>query len=366
MNLSLVIHSLACGGAERVFSRLASHWAGAGHTVTVFTLAGPEIPPFFPLHERVRVVPLALATPSRSLLSRAANAWKRIRRLRKEFFSAQTDVAVSFMNTTNILAVRAAKGRIPVLVSERSDPARLAMGRLGDLARNRAYARAARVVTPTQWIGDWFPEPVRRKVTVIPNPVSPCPPPEPAPPGAPPPYIAAMGSLRPVKGFSFLLRAFATLHKEFSNWSLLILGEGPQRDELESLAHTLEIRDRVHLPGRVDNPAPHLLQAELFVLPSLSEGFPNSLCEAMACGLPAVASDCRSGPAEIIRDGHDGLLVPPGDETALAQSLAALMRDKTQRETMGRNAAEISQRFNETTILTAWDTLIQEAAAHKR
>lgn len=132
------------------------------------------------------------------------------------------------------------------------------------------------------------------------------------------PSILACGRLTPQKGFPTLIHAFALLRFPEPS-TLTILGEGEQRADLEELAETLGVRDRVYLPGFTGNPYHHMQACDVFVLSSLWEGLPNVLIEAMACGASVVATDCAgNGPREILEDGQWGVLVPPGNPEALA------------------------------------------------
>jgi len=101
----------------------------------------------------------------------------------------------------------------------------------------------------------------------------------------------------------------------------MILGEGEERPKLEALVRELRLEEDVALPGFVDNPYKYMKRAAVFVLSSQWEGFGNVLVEAMACGCPVVATDCPSGPAEILENGKWGRLVPPGDPEALAKAI---------------------------------------------
>ena len=132
--------------------------------------------------------------------------------------------------------------------------------------------------------------------------------------------IIAVGSLKPQKGFEVLLRAFAKVSKSLDA-KLLILGEGQLRASLGNQIVELDLEDRVRLPGFREDPFPFFRQADLFVLSSFWEGLPGVLIEALACGTPVVATDCPSGPAEILDDGAYGMLVPVGDECALAEGM---------------------------------------------
>lgn len=140
-----------------------------------------------------------------------------------------------------------------------------------------------------------------------------------------PPVVLGVGSLTPRKDFPTLLRAFARSSNVESR--LIILGEGPERATLESLAKELGISDRVRLPGFVANPFAYMARANVYVLSSTLEGLPGSLVQALACGCPSVATDCPSGPREILRDGEVGPLVPIGDHEAMATAIDQVLAD---------------------------------------
>lgn len=135
-----------------------------------------------------------------------------------------------------------------------------------------------------------------------------------------PPVILGVGRLQPQKDFPTLLKAFAKVRK-VRDARLVILGEGGERERLEKLAQDLGIRDDLSMPGFTVNPFPYMKGARLFVLSSRFEGMPNVLLQAMAMGAQVVATDCRSGPREILRGGELGGLVPVGDPDALASAL---------------------------------------------
>ncbi len=176
----------------------------------------------------------------------------------------------------------------------------------------------------------------RERFTVIPNPtVAPelprlaATPPDhpwlhPARDGERPPVILGAGRFKHQKDFATLLRAFARLTEQ-RDARLLLLGDGPDRDALEALAAELGLTDRVDFPGFQSNPAAWMAAADLFVLSSRYEGAPNVLVEALACGTPVVATDCPSGPRDILDGGRHGPLVPVGDATAMADAMAATL-----------------------------------------
>ena len=178
--------------------------------------------------------------------------------------------------------------------------------------------------------------------------------------------LIAMGRLVHQKGFDLLLQAFAQIAGRHPQWTLTILGEGPLRSELQSQTEALHLQERVHFTGAVANPFPMLRAADLFVFPSRFEGFGMALAEAMACGLPAVSFDCPEGPAEIIRDGIDGILVPPEDVGALAKALDRLMDDTQERQRLAERAPDVLERFSRDRILLVWQELFDKLLSGDR
>ena len=156
-----------------------------------------------------------------------------------------------------------------------------------------------------------------------------------------------------------MIRAFSDAQSRQEYWRLVILGEGPERSKLEKLAGTLGIRDAVVMPGIVKEPTEWMHKAQFFALPSRYEGFPNALLEAMACGCAVIATDCPSGPAEIIHHNENGLLVPKEDIKALSAGMSRLMEDRELRTCLGQRALEVRSRFAKDTIMAQWDNLIE-------
>jgi glycosyltransferase involved in cell wall biosynthesis len=153
------------------------------------------------------------------------------------------------------------------------------------------------------------------------------------------PVLVAAGRLVRKKGFDVLLDALALVRRERAV-RLQIMGEGEERPALEKRIAQLGLRDCVELAGFVDNPFARFARADLFVLPSLAEGMPNVLVEAMACGCPVVATNCPSGPREILRGGRDGALVTPGDPAALAAAILETLAHPPDRASLRARAAD--------------------------
>jgi glycosyltransferase involved in cell wall biosynthesis len=172
--------------------------------------------------------------------------------------------------------------------------------------------------------------------------------------------MLAIGRLTEQKGFDVLIHAFSELFPRYPDWRLTILGDGPLRPDLERLRDNLGLVGLVEFPGEVKHIHQYLQYVDVFVLSSRYEGFPNSLCEAMACGLAVVATDCQSGPGEIIEDGINGLLAVPNDVHSLASCMDRLMSNEVERKRLGNNASRITERFEPGKILEMWESLVKE------
>lgn len=366
MPITCVISSLGCGGAERVMVDLTRRLAGLGYDITLLTLdAG--IPDHFapdPAVRRRRLPDSAIAScrwfdlPSQR---------RRTATLRETILRERPRLVISFIDTVNISVLMALVGSgIPVIAAEHTDPRCYAIGWRWSWLRRFWYPRAARVVMLTaetlRWAESHWP---RWRARAIPNAVAPM---DPVTPGPRPEFfgahtVVAMGRLGPEKGYDRLLLAFAALAGRFPEWKLVVFGEGAERAALENLIGAQGLAGRVELPGAVADPGRVLPHADLFVLSSRFEGFPMALAEAMACGLPAVAFDCLSGgPADIVRHGVDGLLVPQGDVDALREAMARLMGDADERRRFAARAPEVAARFAPERVVGLWRDLIEEVA----
>ena len=355
--LTLVISSLGAGGAERVLVTLANAWAAKGYAVSIITLDAGETP-FYPLHEKIIRYALDVQGVSRSAIHAAAVNLRRAWRLRLAIRRTLPDAVLSFMDQTNVLTVMACfRLKLTVVVSEHTDPAAMLNGRLWNFLTGLAYRRAAAVVTLTETAAAYLRDRTGRPVVSIPNPVVPVEAGKTSAAAPRRPGIMAMGRFSREKGFDLLIEAFGQLASRHPEWTLTILGDGPERRALEAAIDRLGLRVRVSLPGEVSCPSVVIRQAELFVCPSRVEGFGMALCEAMACGLAVIAADA-DGPRAILRDGENGLLVPREDSRALAAAMERLMTDADLRSRLGKRAAEVTSRFSLERILPQWEALL--------
>lgn len=338
------INSLAGGGAERVFARIvaASEPYLKGRELVVALLDRETIA--YPLPDWVRVEQLDCG---HGMKSSAQELRALVRRERPT-------AMLSFLTRANVAAAYATLGAdIRWVASERvNTDAHLGRGATaipGRMLVRLAYPRADCIIAVSEGVAAGlsahFGVKPDRVITVA-NPVDlasvqqqAAASPEIAVPEG---CIVGIGRLVPNKNFELLIRAYA---ESRAPAKLLILGEGPERARLTALAEELGRGDDVLMPGFVGNPHALLARARFFVLSSNAEGFPNALVEAMAIGTPVIATNCASGPSEILadlpRDRIDrltetgaGIVVPPNDVAAMAEAFA-LMEDGARRDRLG-------------------------------
>jgi glycosyltransferase involved in cell wall biosynthesis len=333
--LAFFTPSLGGGGAERVVVTLASHYAAQGHTVDLIASfhqeayqseVHPAVRTHY-LHTRRRM----LAAP----------------RLAKVLREVRPAALLATVNTfAAVLAQRLARTPTRVVLREATTPSiafqvkeTSALKRMiSETAMRWLYPRADAVVAVSKGVAqdllNLMPQ-LEPKLTVIYNPVidaalyakADAPLEHPWFRANQPPVILAAGRLVALKGYDTLLRAFARVRQE-TPVRLVILGEGPERSNLERLAAELGVAADVDLPGFDPNPFRYMKRAGVFVLSSRYEGLPNVLIQAMACGCPVVSTDCPNGPAEILDGGRYGPLVPVDDVEALAYAMAQALAGK--------------------------------------
>jgi glycosyltransferase involved in cell wall biosynthesis len=330
MRLVCVISSLSSGGAERVMSELANTCASRGWSVRLVTVASTS-DDFYCLTPDIDRVALDSSGASGSILVALVRNWQRIRRLRGAVTSFNPDAVLVFGARTNILALLALKGTgIPVVVSERTDPFALNIGFPWQNLRPWAYRSAAKIVAQTQRVAKkmdtaWC----LRNIEAIPNPLARELPTIDKVNGKRSNVLLSVGRLSREKGHDILLDAWASVRVEFSDWRLRLVGNGPERGRLEAQAASLGLGKCLEFAGQSRPVWPEYLSARAFVLPSRREGFPNALLEALACGCVCIASNCKSGPAEIFKNGERGQLYEPNTADRLAEAIRVALRQSS-------------------------------------
>lgn len=324
--ICFVVFSLRGGGTERVVSQLANALANEIDPVVIQLSA---IEPFYRLDPRVRLI--RHPGSGAGVLRLFGIAWY----LYQVFIRERPDVVVSFGETISPFVIGVAKlAGVPVLVSNRASPMSSLSGRRAWL-NPLAYRYADGVIVQTRRAIECLSGRFRDcHWLVMENPVK-------FPDTVPAErerrnLCVCVGYLGQQKNQAAVIRAFARSAPE--DWSLAIVGDGPDRQFLEALTAELELNGRVEFTGAVANVYDILLQARVFAFASRSEGFPNALAEAMACGCACIAYDCHTGPAELIKHDESGLLVGLDDEQDLTAGLHRLMGDAALRGQLGSAA----------------------------
>ncbi len=365
LRLVFVIGSLGSGGAERVLSILANHWAVSGWNICIITYED-KIEDFYDLENNINRIHLNFST-TRNILSKILRFIYETIALRKAIIKSNSGIIISFITYANMRTLCTTRFlNIPVIVSEHWDPNVRPIGLIRKWICNYLYPKAKFVITLSETAKKYFSKEIQAKTQVIPNPVL-------LPPASQnlenkcytslkKSYkIISLGRLIPIKGFDRLIMAFSKIAASFPDWSLEIWGEGSTRNDLEQMITHLHLDGRVKLPGLTKVPYCELVRSDLFVMSSHTEGFPMALCEAMACGLPVISFDCPSGPREIVRDGMDGILVPNDDIDALAKTIAYLIDNPEVRDQLAHNARDVVIRFGIEKVAAQWEALIDKA-----
>jgi glycosyltransferase involved in cell wall biosynthesis len=240
------------------------------------------------------------------------------------------------------------------------------LGKMDRILSRFVYRRARWVVFPSRGARDSLQEtlgkqPVKAEWRVIENFI----PDQSSPAGVSPdpnvfaqPVVLGIGRLDVQKAFDRLIRAHATLLAKGIMHHLVILGEGSQREFLEAEIRRLGVQDSVFLCGHVVDVPRWLAHASVFALCSKYEGLPLALLEALACGVPAVAMDCPSGPREILQDGADGLLTPEGDELAFQEALARMLTSPELRAEYATRGRQRAEHYSAERIIPMWESLL--------
>lgn len=364
-HIACVISSMGAGGAERVMATLANHWASQGRRITLITFSSPDDEPFFALDSSIRQRRLA-ENGTAGGVARAIRVGRRIAAIRREVQALRPDVVLSFIDLNNVMTLLGSRGlNVPVIVSERVDPHNYDLGRMAEWLRARTYPLADRIVVQTTRSAQYFSGPLKQKVAVLPNPIREArfsaSPEKPVSAGR---YrIIAVGRLNRQKGFDLLLAAFARIAGAHPSWDVDIYGDGPERADLERSISWYGLDGRVRLNMPTKDIEIELARSNVLAFPSRFEGFPNSLGEAMAAGLPAVAFRDVSGVEDLVEDEVSGLLGGFGgsDEAAaltLAANLERLMDDPALRSSMGTAARARIIKFRPELVLSQWDAVL--------
>jgi len=392
MKIIYLLASLGSGGAERVVSLLANKMCVDGHDIQIVCLKYNDV--YYTLHDKIKVVAATV---------HASNRIMELFWLRKYIQKEKPDVVIPFTEGVYCFTILALLGtRIPIIASERLDPAAMSLPRR--ILKRLLLPYADWLVVQTESIKTYFPKSIQKKTSVIYNPVND----EaienhrmdsrvqsskrkradsydhsghdfchnsskqtsltdlvaPKIQSSKQNRIISVARLYPQKNQKMMIEAFAKIADEFPDWQLVIFGEGPLRSSLELIVKSLQLDERVLLPGRTEHVIEELRKSKIFCLSSDYEGMSNSMIEAICVGLPVVSTKV-SGTKELVEEKGTGLLVDLNDVDSMAIALKKLIGDDTLREEMSNNGKNAAERFKLETIIANWYQLIDQLKNHE-
>lgn len=353
--------SLTAGGAEKVASLMANYWAQK-HDVILLTDT-PIEEDFFTIDPQVERITTNFSTEGENIVQKIFSHFIGLLKLRRIIKETQPDVIISHMNISNVRILLSSIGlKIPVIVEDHNNPAMASkIPQPWRFLQPLAYNRLATVVVIlTKDLIKYYPSSLKYKIKIIPNPLD-------IPINIPnsdevtlsKPTFIAIGSLTRQKGLDYLFQAFELVSKIKPEWHLTILGEGGLRQELTDYAVQLGINDKISMPGRVKHPYSVLKDADIYVMSSRFEGFPVALCEAMGVGLPCISFNCPTGPADIIINNVNGILVEYLNIESLAQAMIDLADNQDTRKQLSDEAIKINHTLSLSVIMSQWETIIR-------
>lgn len=349
---AIVCVSLRAGGTERIVARVANHLVMRA-PVKIITLAAT--PAFYPLDSSIHILKPPAAWRSLSKPLKALCLFKYL----SANLSPGGRLLVFGEEITGWVALLARmRGQRDIWLFNRGTPARSLSGWGGRLNR-MTYRFASRVVVQTRQAIDYLAKHAPSARTAMwANPIE-------IPEAIPSQrhrrkLIAMVGSIGRNKNQRALIEAFLATSAQANGWRLWLIGDGPQRKELEAYVNQLGATSTVEFLGERSNADRLLMQVSIFAFTSRSEGFPNALAEAQAAGCACIAYDCPTGPSELITDGVSGRLIPLDAEDQFAEALDELVMDMTLREQLAVGARNQIKQMDQRHSLKLLDDLMRE------
>ena len=365
-NIIILVSAMNLGGAQRVVSILCDHWSQNGYIVTLIATFTGETIDHYKVNDRVKVQ--SLSNNSIFPKNKILNLTGKLIQLRRIIKNQNPDIVISFLTRVNVAAALSTLGlKSSLIICERTWKPFATLNKNYFWMYRLLFKNIKKIIVQTDesqaWLNLHFPS---NRVAVIPNPVS-----------YPLPLqkeqilepkrvvsdntkiILACGRLHKFKQFDLLIRAYSEIKDEHPDWNLIILGDGEERVNLNRQVQNLNSSDRIFLPGSAGNMSEWYERADLFVLSSSVEGFPNVLLEAMSYGLPCISFDCDTGPRDMIVDGVNGVLINPEEkERGLIKALEKMMIDTSFRKSISKNAIPIREKYSVGRIMQKWNNVL--------
>lgn len=350
--IAFYIGSLSKGGAERVFVNLADYFREEGYRVVMVTQYQREDE--YDLPDGIDRI-LSDIGGEKVTAGRIVNFLRRLNKLHAIWKEQKPDLVLSCIGKNNFMAVVTTMGtKTKAVVSVVGEAKEEYPTRVMRLLADFLFSRAAGIILQTERSRSFFCRKVGEKAVILPNSLNPVFI-RPRYEGVREKRIVSVGRMDANKNQEMQLRAFAALKDKYPEYTLEIYGDGELRPHIEETVANLGVAERVFLPGVVQDVAARIWRASLFLLTSYSEGVSNALIEALALGLPVIATDVPSGGTEeLMTDEVNGLVIPAGDQTALTHAMDRLLGDADYADRLGREAAKIQERLAPERVNTLW------------
>lgn len=355
------LNCLEQGGAERVVSNLANKFAKEGYEVLIATEWYGENE--FQIEKEVKRVHVGLRDGDEQK-SRITQFMLRVKYLREFMKKEKPDIVIAFAQRANYRALMASPGTgIPVLISIRTDPVGHYDAKSDKIQIPLLFPRAAGCVFQTEGQREFFAPYLQKNSRIILNPIND------KYIGVPEPEkrvkeVVQSGRLVDFKNQPMLLRAFIEVHRKHPDYILKIYGGDSfdgTKEILEKIIAEHRAEDYIKLMGASDSLEKELVNAAVYAFSSDWEGLPNALLEAMALGLPIVATDCPcGGPRTVMENGVNGLLIPIKNQEALEAGINQLIENPEYAGQLGQKAREIAETANAKSIFEQWRDYIEE------
>lgn len=349
MKLVFLCHGAGNGGAERAITTIANEMSYKGHQVELITTSRPKNGYY--LDEKI--IHKVICYDKMNVIIRSI---KRVFLVRKELKIYKPDCLISFSTVSNLQAILASLGlKHRVIISERSDPNQYPSNKLGKMIRNLLYPFANKIVFQTEDARDYFKESIKKKGSIILNPIS---------KKMPEPYIGkrekrivGVGSLIESKNWECFLAAASMFLENYPDYTVDIYGDGDKREKLLSIIQNdVNLNGKVNLRGFSASIWDDIKQAGMYISSSNFEGISNAMIEAMALGIPTICTDCPIGGAKmIISHNENGILVPINNSFEIFQNMQRIASSQEFSQKLSKNAIKIRELLNIDAIVCRWE-----------
>jgi glycosyltransferase involved in cell wall biosynthesis len=353
----------SAGGAERSVVWLSNKLVSNGHIVHLISLDRPTSKIFYTINKRVLWHKIGFRNDSFGKLAKLIKLTSLLK-------SIKSDVFIGFvMGGDKVVYASCLLSKTKLIAAERNSPIMysIKLSKISKFLHLNLFFLAKKIVTQFSAYKSGYPFYLRKKIVAIPNPVKPA-------------REIAKVNLKNGKQYTLLcvsrfdkqknleslIMAFSMLAKECNNWNLKIIGNGILKPDIQNLINNLDLNKRIKIIDSKTDVESEYAKAHLFCLPSIWEGFPNSLAEALSAGLPSIGFLSCDGVNKLIKHGKNGILIKKNNHENLAIGIKSLMKNSSLRLKMSKKAILISSEYREDEIYKSWEKVLYDTIYAKK